>query len=227
MNYLQIIEQLLLVMQRLIVSFSTKENGLLIASSFAQALKVYSIFILKLAVITQSFSPFALYKVETVMQAKSNESIIEIQHQRSESTVTTIERKVGKYTLQERYEVLAEPYFYANVIPYLPIVDKVLTEKGLDDNVYFVQVMFFIGQHESHWNTQSISGYSVGSEHPTGLFQFLPSTFRSVSAGNIFDAEDQIRAYVAMVERGRVDEYATLFIGGLNPAAKAYVLRYR
>ncbi len=128
--------------------------------------------------------------------------------------------------LQEKYRKLAGSYYYSNVEPYLEIIDKVLAEKGLDDDVLFIQAMFFIGQHESHWNTGSISGFSVGREHPTGIFQFLPSTFRSVSSGDIYDAEDQIRAYVTMVERGRIREFGTLYLPGLSPIVEQYVINY-
>lgn len=130
-------------------------------------------------------------------------------------------------TLQEKYKNLAGYYCYPNVEPHLDDIDKVLKTKGLDNDALFIQAMFFIGQYESHWNTGSLSGSSVGSEHPTGIFQFLPSTFRTVSRGNIYDATDQIYAFVTMVERGRVDEFATLFLPGLSQEAKSYVMNYR
>jgi len=137
------------------------------------------------------------------------------------------ERIIKEYTLTERYEVLAGKYYYSSVVPHLATIDKVLTEKGLENDKYFIQAMFFIGQRESHWNPNSVSGYSVGKEHPTGVFQFLPSTFKTVSNGNIYNIEDQIRAYITMVERGRVDEFSTLFLKELTPQARGYVLNYK
>ena len=134
--------------------------------------------------------------------------------------------EIEKEALKDKYEVLAGVYYYANVEAYLQIIDEVLSEKGLDNNALFIQAMFFIGQHESHWNTGSKSSMNVGREYPTGIFQFLPSTFRSVSGGDIYNAEDQIRAFVTMVERSRVDEFSTLFIGGLNPLVRKYVLSF-
>lgn len=135
--------------------------------------------------------------------------------------------KVKTVSLQDKYRRLAGSYYYSNVEPYLPIIDKVLSERGLDNDELFIQAMFFIGQYESHWNTQSISGSTYGGEHPTGIFQFLPSTFRSVSSGDIFDAEGQIRAYVTMVERGRVREYGTLYLPGLSPIVRGYVVNFQ
>lgn len=134
--------------------------------------------------------------------------------------------KIKYERLLKKYKKLAGPYYYVNVEPYLPMIDRVLKEKRLDNDAYFVQAMFFIGQHESHWQTHSISGSEYGGEHPTGIFQFLPSTFRSVSYGNIYNAEDQVRAYITMVERGRVREFGTLYIPTLSSAVELYVLNF-
>ncbi|MBN2015819.1 transglycosylase SLT domain-containing protein [Candidatus Dojkabacteria bacterium] len=135
--------------------------------------------------------------------------------------------KIGRILLGDKYKKLAGSYYYPNVEKYLPIVDKVLSEKGLDQNSLFIQAMFFIGQRESHWQTGSVSGATYGGENAVGIFQFLPSTFRSVSRGNIYSAEDQVRAFVTMVERGRVREFGTLYLPGINSRAKQYVLNYR
>ncbi len=131
---------------------------------------------------------------------------------------------VKKDELLAKYQRLGGAYFSYNIIPYLADIDAVLSKYGLDENALFIRTMFFVGQHESHWNIHSVSGSSVGTEHPTGLFQFLPSTFRTVSAGNIFSAHDQIEAFVTMYLRGRLDEFGTLYIGGLDPAVKGFAL---
>lgn len=231
MNYVQTIKQLVLFFRYLIVvRFATADTALLLAGSFSRTMKVYALYVLKLSLIANSLSPFILFGAVTPLQASAVAPVGDIfraSDQQSEEVQIDYGRSIKKYTLEEKYRVLAGGYFYQNVVPYLPLIDTVLTEKGLEDNAYFIQVMFFIGQHESHWNTHSVSSFNVGGEHPTGIFQFLPSTFRSVSNGNIFDAEDQIRAFITMVERGRVDEFATLFIPGINPYARAYMLRYR
>jgi hypothetical protein len=167
---------------------------------------------------------------EIVEGASASDSTIaedEIKQETQEVDMNIVRNgKIGKILLQRKYEKLAGAYFYPNVIQYLPVIDEVLSEKDLDNDELFIQAMFFIGQRESHWNTQSISGQKWGGEHAVGIFQFLPSTFRSVSSGNIYNAEDQIRAFVTMVERGRVREFGTLYLPGINPAAKAYVMGY-
>jgi hypothetical protein len=180
------------------------------------------------ALLFGSVSPFAAMmpiNINEDVRALEKSLVYSTEVQKKEKKVKT-KKQDKTVILQEKYKKLAGYYYYPNVEPYLPEIDNILTSKGLDNNALFIQAMFFIGQHESHWNTGSVSASSVGSEHPTGIFQFLPSTFRTVSRGNIYDETDQIYAFVTMVERGRVDEFATLFIPGLSPAAKSYVLSY-
>lgn len=134
------------------------------------------------------------------------------------STVTTVDKE----KLIKKYQKLAGPYYYDTVLPYLADIDTVLVEKGYDTDANLVKAMFYIGQHESHWNIYSVGGGGLYY----GIFQFMPGTFRSVSDGDIFNAQDQIRAFVTMVERHRVDEYGTLYIGTLDPSVVGYVLNF-
>lgn len=133
-------------------------------------------------------------------------------------------------TIEEKYKNLAGVHYSQTIEPHLSTIDKVLIEKGLDKDALFIQAMFYIGQHESHWRPSAVSSFIIEGGHPTGIFQFLPGTFRSVSAGNIFNAEDQIRAFVTMIERGRADEFQTIFICSFAPClsreAKSYILNY-
>lgn len=131
--------------------------------------------------------------------------------------VTQPKRKVKKVSLVQRYKRLAGVHYADNIQPHLKAIDKVLKIRGYEDNEKFIQVMFYVGQHESHWNTGSVSGAAYGGEHATGIFQFLPSTFRSVSSGNIYSAEDQVDAFVTMYERDRLDEYGVMYICGFGP----------
>ncbi len=194
--------------------------------------KYLTVFYMSIALLVGASYPFAIeipfvkaaeatedYDTEGILDNDMSKRIVE---KREEIVI-----KAKADALMEKYQKLAGRYYYAGVEDYLPIIDKVLKEKGLDEDAFLVQAMFFIGQHESHWNTQSVSSFSVGREHPTGIFQFLPSTFRSVSDGDIFNAEDQIRAFITMTERGRIDEYATLFLPGLDAYVRKYVLTYR
>lgn len=187
------------------------------------ALQVMFVGYIVLAILAGSLLPLGL--TETVY-ATSGDQFVEVDYDELKNQKKVEKPKVDN-SLEDKYRALGGSHYYSNVEPYLTLIDKVLKERGLDNDALFIQAMFFIGQHESHWNTMSISGSSYGGEHPTGIFQFLPSTFRSVSRGNIFDAEDQIRAYVAMIEAGRAREYGTLYIPTINPEAKAYVLNYK
>jgi uncharacterized protein YabE (DUF348 family) len=51
---------------------------------------------------------------------------------------------------------------------------------------------------ESKGNAASVSNFVIGGEHPTGLFQYLPSTWRSAGGtdDNIFDGSVQIQLTV-------------------------------
>jgi hypothetical protein len=123
--------------------------------------------------------------------------------------------------LKQKYQFLAQEHYADNIEPFLPLIDKVLVEKGLDNDGLFVQGMFYVGQHESHWRPYAVSSFVIAGENPTGIFQFLPSTFRSVSSGDIFNPEDQIRAFVTMVERDRIDEYHVMFVCSYPPCLSA------
>lgn len=157
--------------------------------------------------------------------------------------------------LEKKYQEMGGAYYNPKVNGDLAIVEKVLSEHGLDEDAKFVQIMFYVGLHESWWNSSSVAGTPIvhcspagggrayGSvlscrsgdtwlkkEYPTGIFQFLPSTFRTVSSGDIYNTEEQIRAFVIMVERGRADEFETIFRCTfekcLTPELKLYALRF-
>jgi hypothetical protein len=106
---------------------------------------------------------------------------------------------------------------------------EVLCKKGFDNDEKFIKGMFYIGQQESHWNLSRVSSFNIKGGFPTGIFQFLPGTFMSVSDGDIFNPEDQIRAFVTMWERGRCDEFAVVYTCNYEPClseeVKSYMLR--
>jgi uncharacterized protein YabE (DUF348 family) len=80
--------------------------------------------------------------------------------------------------------------FAGSVEYWRPMVEAAAAANGLDPNM-----MLRIMNCESHGNASSVSGFVINGEHPTGLFQFLPSTWRS-SGGtddNIFDGSVQIQ----------------------------------
>lgn len=79
--------------------------------------------------------------------------------------------------------------FAGNVEYWRPKVEAAAAKYGLDPNM-----MLRIMNCESHGNASSVSSFVVNGQHPTGLFQFLPSTW--ISAGgtqdNILDGSVQI-----------------------------------
>lgn len=173
----------------------------------------------RLALLAFSVTPITLY---SQVQASSDISITVQEDVVKEASYPT--RTIKRYTLKEKYQEAAGIYYYPEVEKHLKTIDKVLIEQDLERDENFIKIMFFIGQHESHWNRYSVSSSFVGSEHPTGVFQFLPSTFRTVSDGDIYDVEDQIRAFVTMYKRNRLDEFGTLYITTLEPYLRYYGL---
>jgi len=80
--------------------------------------------------------------------------------------------------------------FAGSVEYWRPLVEAAAAQWGLDPNM-----MLRIMACESHGNALSVSSFTIGGEHPTGLFQFLPSTWRSAGGtnDNIFDGAIQIQ----------------------------------
>jgi len=80
--------------------------------------------------------------------------------------------------------------FAGNVEYWRPQVVAAATQWGLDPNT-----MLRIMQCESNGNASDVSAFVVDGQHPTGLFQYLPSTW--IAAGgtkdNIFDGSVQIQ----------------------------------
>lgn len=80
--------------------------------------------------------------------------------------------------------------FAGSVEYWRPMVEKAATQYGLDPNM-----MMRIMSCESSGNATTVSHFIVNGEHPTGLFQYLPSTWRSAGGtnDNIFDGALQIK----------------------------------
>jgi uncharacterized protein YabE (DUF348 family) len=80
--------------------------------------------------------------------------------------------------------------FPGNIEYWRPMVETAAAQWGLDPNM-----MLRIMQCESNGNATDVSVFVVNGQHPTGLFQYLPSTW--ISAGgtpdNIFDGALQIQ----------------------------------
>lgn len=80
--------------------------------------------------------------------------------------------------------------FAGSVEYWRPLVEAAASANGLDPNM-----MLRIMTCESHGNASSVSSFIVNGEHPTGLFQFLPSTWRSAGGtdNNILDGAVQVQ----------------------------------
>jgi uncharacterized protein YabE (DUF348 family) len=89
-------------------------------------------------------------------------------------------------------------YFAGSVEFWRPQVEAAAAEYGLDPNM-----MLRIMNCESHGNATSVSTFIINGEHPTGLYQFLPSTWRSAGGtpDNIFDGSVQIKLAARKMSR--------------------------
>lgn len=108
-------------------------------------------------------------------------------------------REIGREALQTVSETPAVPkvvvegtkvVFAGSIEYWRPQVEAAATQYGIDPNM-----MLRIMSCESHGNASSVSHFIVNGEHPTGLFQFLPSTWRSSGGtdNNILDGSAQVQ----------------------------------
>lgn len=88
--------------------------------------------------------------------------------------------------------------FAGNVEYWRPMVEAAAAQYGLDPNM-----MLRIMNCESHGNASSVSSFVVNGQHPTGLFQFLPSTWISAggTADNILDGAVQVQIAARKMSR--------------------------
>ncbi|GAC1372571.1 MAG: resuscitation-promoting factor [Candidatus Saccharimonadales bacterium] len=80
--------------------------------------------------------------------------------------------------------------FAGSVEYWRPLVETAAAANGLDPNM-----MLRIMTCESHGNASIVSSFVINGEHPTGLFQFLPATWRANGGtdDNILDGTVQIK----------------------------------
>lgn len=127
-------------------------------------------------------------------------------------------RVIKRYTIEEKYKDVAGVHLNEYNQPFLKLIDEKLIEHDLEKDDSLITGMLYIGTHESHWGVNTVSSYNVYGEHPTGIFQFLPSTFKSVYPdGDIFNPEHQIEAFLRMYKNGRIDEFQTLYVRNFEP----------
>lgn len=80
--------------------------------------------------------------------------------------------------------------FAGSIEYWRPLVEAAAEANGLDPNM-----MLRIMACESNGNATAVSNFVVNGQHPTGLFQYLPTTWLSAggTADNIFDGALQIK----------------------------------
>jgi hypothetical protein len=80
--------------------------------------------------------------------------------------------------------------FAGSVEYWRPIVEQEAAKWDFDPNT-----MLRIMACESKGNATTVSGFIINGEHPTGLFQYLPSTWRAAGGtdDNILDGTTQIK----------------------------------
>jgi resuscitation-promoting factor RpfB len=90
-----------------------------------------------------------------------------------------------------RVVVVGTKVFFAGSVEFWrPQVESAAAANGLDPNM-----MLRIMACESRGNATDVSAFIINGEHPTGLFQYLPSTWRAAGGtdANIFDGSLQIQ----------------------------------
>lgn len=107
--------------------------------------------------------------------------------------------EIGRQALQvvsqtapiDRVEVVGTKVLFAGSVEYWrPMVEAAAAQWNFDPNT-----MMRIMACESKGNATTISHFVINGEHPTGLFQYLPSTWRSAGGtnDNILDGPTQIK----------------------------------
>ncbi|MEO7617602.1 MAG: G5 domain-containing protein, partial [Candidatus Saccharibacteria bacterium] len=98
---------------------------------------------------------------------------------------------ISKVDPTDKIIVVGTKVFFSGSVEYWrPMVIEAAAANNIDPNM-----MLRIMSCESHGNANSVNTATVNGEHATGLFQFLPSTWRSSGGNdsNIFDGPTQIR----------------------------------
>ena len=97
---------------------------------------------------------------------------------------------ISKVEPTDKIIVVGTKIFFSGSVEYWrPIVIEAAATNSIDPNM-----MLRIMSCESHGNANSVNVATVHGEHATGLFQFLPSTWRAAGGtdNNIFDGSTQV-----------------------------------
>ena len=144
--------------------------------------------------------------IKTISDPELGKGITKVTQEGSDGSKTAVYRihyrngvEVSRETLQliartepvDKIQVVGTKVFFSGSVEYWrPMVIEAAATNNIDPNM-----MLRIMSCESHGNANSVNTATVNGEHATGLFQFLPSTWRSAGGtdSNIFDGPTQIK----------------------------------
>ena len=143
----------------------------------------------------QTTSDASLLKGQTVVQSEgtdgSQSSSFRIHYKDGVETGRQLIAVIGKTEPTPKVIVKGtKVMFGGSVEHWRPLVIAAAAEWNFDPNT-IMRIMYC----ESRGNATSISNFVVNGQHPTGLFQYLPSTWRAAGGtdANILDGEAQIK----------------------------------
>jgi uncharacterized protein YabE (DUF348 family) len=136
-----------------------------------------------------------LLKGRTVVQIPGSDgqkvAVYRVHYRDGVETGRELVKLVSQTDPVTRVEVIGTKVFFGGSVEYWrPLVEQAAVTWGLDPNT-----MLRIMSCESGGNATTVSRFIVAGEHPTGLFQYLPSTWRAAGGtdDNILDGAAQIR----------------------------------
>jgi resuscitation-promoting factor RpfB len=138
--------------------------------------------------------PNALQGLTTVTQAGTNgqKTVVYMIHYRDGVEISRQQVQVVSQTapVPQIVSVGTKVLFEGSVEYWRPQVIAAAQQYGLDPNM-----MLRIMQCESNGNAADVSTFVVDGQHPTGLFQYLPSTWLGAggTTSNIMDGSTQIQ----------------------------------
>jgi uncharacterized protein YabE (DUF348 family) len=148
----------------------------------------------KLSRATQTTTNPDMLKGETTVQTEGADgervAVYRIHYQDGAEVSRQLVRQVSETKPVTRVEIVGTKVVFAGSVEYWrPMVMEAAAKWGFDPNT-----MLRIMACESRGNATTVSHFIVNGEHPTGLFQYLPSTWRSSGGNdsNILDGAAQI-----------------------------------
>jgi uncharacterized protein YabE (DUF348 family) len=144
---------------------------------------------------TQTVNDPTLLKGQTKVQTEGSNgeknAIYRIHYRDGHETSRELIKLINQIKPVTRVEVIGTKVLFAGSVEYWrPMVEAAAAEWQLDPNM-----MLRIMACESRGNALSVSQFIINGQHPTGLYQYLASTWRSAGGtdDNILDGAMQIK----------------------------------